>query len=125
MLPVLFYAREKLDDANSDLFNVRWTFKFLIKELELSKEVLDVKLKSGQSKFDNNVRWVISDLFNAKLLERGNRGYYKITPRGLDVLEENPRRLSRNYLMKFSEFREYMSRNRKKNYVPDDQSRLI
>lgn len=125
MLPVLSFAREKHLGESSDVFNVTWTFSFLIDDMGLSENVMDVKIKCGQSKFDSNVRWAIKYLKEAKLLKNVGWGYYEITSRGLDVLEENPRRLSTKSLMKFKEFREYMGRYHKKYYVPNDQSRLM
>ena len=125
MLPILIYAREQVASDKTDVFNVKWSFNFLINELDLSKNVFDVKIKNGKSKFDSNVRWAIKYLKEAKLLKNVGWGYYEITSRGLDVLEENPRRLSTKSLMKFKEFREYMDRYHKKYYVPDDQSRLM
>lgn len=120
MLPILIFAREK-----QTTFNVRWTYKFLINDLDLSKDIFDVKLKNGSSKFDSNVRWAINDLYNAKLLKRVDRGYYKITDRGLDVLEENHKKIDRKYLMRFREFREYMAREYKKDYVLHGQTKLF
>lgn len=120
MLPILIYAREK-----QTTFNVRWTFRFLINELDLSDEIWEVKIKSGGSKFESNIRWAINDLYNAKLLKRVNRGFYKITDRGLDVLEENHKKIDREYLMRFREFREYMVRYYKNDNVPHDQTKLM
>ena len=120
MLPILIYAREK-----QTAFNVRWTFRFLISELELSDDIWEVKIKSGRSKFESNIRWAINDLYNAKLLERVNRGFYRITDRGLEVLEENHKNIDREYLMRFREFREYMVRYYKNDYVPYDQTKLM
>ena len=56
MLPLLSFARERHVGKHSEVFNVRWTFDFLIDELDLAENVLDVKIKSGRSKFDSNVR---------------------------------------------------------------------
>ena len=125
MLPILFYAREQVANEKTDVFNVRWSFNFLINDLDLSKNVFDVKIKSGGSKFESNVRWAIKYLKEAKLLKSVDRGYYKITPRGLNVLEEKPRKINTKYLMTFREFREYLGRNYKKDFVPDDQSKLM
>ena len=121
MLPVLSFARERHVDKHSDVFNVRWTFDFLIDELELSENVMDVKIKSGGSKFDSNVRWAIKYLKEAKLLKNVNRGNYKITKRGLKVLAKNPRRLNTESLKEFREFKEYLERRYKKVNLPDDQ----
>ena len=120
MLPILIYAREK-----QTTFNVRWTFRFLIDELELSDDIWEVKIKSGRSKFESNIRWAINDLYNAKLLKRVNKGFYRITDRGLDILEENHKKIDREYLMRFREFREYMVRYYKNDHVPDDQTKLM
>ena len=126
MLPVLSFAGEKHVGENSDVFNVRWTFNFLINELELPENVMDVKIKSGGSKFDSNVRWAIKYLKEAKLLKNVDRGYYKITKRGLKVLAKNPRRLNTESLKEFREFKEYLERKNKKDFVPDNQqSKLI
>lgn len=125
MLPVLSFARDKHVGKSSEVFNVTWTFSFLIDDLGLSENVMDVKIKSGQSKFDSNVRWAIKYLKEAKLLKNVNRGYYKITKRGLKVLAKNPRRLNKESLMEFREFREYLGRRYKKDYVPDDQQSIL
>ena len=121
MLPVLSFAREKHLGESSDVFNVRWTFDFLIDELDLPKNVMDVKIKSGSSKFESNVRWAIKYLKEAKLLKNVNRGNYKITKRGLKVLAKNPRRLNTESLKEFREFREYLGRKYKRDNVQDDQ----
>lgn len=121
MLPVLTLAGEKYLSESSDVFNVRWTFDFLIDELDLPKNVMDVKIKSGSSKFDSNVRWAIKYLKEARLLKNVNRGNYKITKRGLKVLAKNPRRLNKESLKEFREFREYLGRKYKRDNVQDDQ----
>ena len=121
MLPLLSFARERHVGKHSEVFNVRWAFDFLIDDLDLAENVLDVKIKSGRSKFDSNVRWAIKYLKEAKLLKNVNRGNYKITKRGLKVLAKNPRRLNKESLMEFREFREYLERRYKKVYLLDDQ----
>ena len=125
MLPVLSFARERHVGENSDVFNVRWTFNFLIDELKLAENVMDVKIKSGGSKFDSNVRWAIKYLKEAKLLKNVNRGNYKITKRGLKVLAKNPRRLNTESLKEFREFREYLRRKNKEDQIPDDQQSTL
>ena len=113
MLPILIFARERLVKGTNGVFNVRWSFNFIIDELDLSKKVGDVKIKKGRSKFDNNVRFAIKYLKEAKLLKNVGWGDYVITKRGLDVLEEKPRGISTKYLMKFREFREFRMRSQK------------
>ena len=69
------------------------------------------KLPSGrQAVFDNRVGWASTYLRKAKLLERTRRGYVKITPRGTQLLAENPSAIDDHYLQRFNEFREFKER---------------
>ena len=48
----------------------------------------------------------------AGLLESPRRGYFRITPRGLQVLEKNPPEIDVSFLEQFSEFVEFRSLRR-------------
>ena len=62
-------------------------------------------LPSGtQAIFNNRVAWACIYLYNAGLLERPKRGFYKITDRGLNVLKENPPKVDVKFLNQFPEF---------------------
>ncbi len=77
----------------------------LAKQFGLSDGDLAVKLASGkQGMFDNRVGWAKSYLKQAGLLENLRRGVFKITARGLQVLNENPQPLNVRYLKRFPEF---------------------
>ncbi|ODN29948.1 hypothetical protein A4H02_08055 [Fervidobacterium thailandense] len=52
--------------------------------------------------------WAITYLHKAALLEKVRPGIYRITERGLKVLEEKPERIDTKYLLRFPEFGEFL-----------------
>jgi restriction system protein len=77
----------------------------LAKEFGLTEAALSVKLASGkQGMFDNRVGWAKSYLKQAGLLEIVRRGVFRITERGLQVVNENPQPLNIKYLKRYPEF---------------------
>ncbi|MBP5975069.1 restriction endonuclease [Brasilonema sp. CT11] len=60
----------------------------IIQKLKLSEDIVNVKIKSGQSQFINNLYWANTYLFNAEFLNRESRGNYTITQRGKEVLKK-------------------------------------
>ena len=60
-------------------------------------------------KFDVNVRWAISDLRQAVMLENkiGKRGIFKITLRGSKAIRSHPTSINTTYLEQFSEYAEW------------------
>lgn len=54
------------------------------------------------------VSWAVSQLRHAGLLENTRLGVFKITSRGLTVLEQNPAKIDNNLLKQFPEFLEYI-----------------
>jgi restriction system protein len=80
---------------------------------KLSKEERNRLLPSGtQLLFNNRVQWARLYLDKAGLIDTPERATYRITPRGLKVLQEEPGRIDRVYLMKFSEFKEFIGRTK-------------
>lgn len=63
----------------------------------------------GQPVFDNRVGWARTYMKKARLLESSRRGWLRITPRGLDVLKEQPERINIAFLERFEEFRAFRS----------------
>lgn len=77
----------------------------LAKQFGLTEAELSVKIASGGARmFDNRVGWATSYLKQARLLENLRRGVYRITARGLQVLDENPQPLNIRYLKRATEF---------------------
>jgi restriction system protein len=65
-------------------------------------------LPSGkQQKFKNRVRWAATYLKNAGALDRAERGIYRITARGTDLLAQNPVSIDVGTLKQFDEFRAF------------------
>lgn len=77
----------------------------LAKQFGLTEAELSIKIASGGAGlFDNRVGWATSYLKQARLLENVRRGVYRITARGLQVLDENPQPLNIRYLKRATEF---------------------
>jgi restriction system protein len=91
----------------------------LAKQFGLTEAELSIKIASGGARmFDNRVGWATSHLKQAGLLENLRRGVYRITARGLQVLNENPQPLNVRYLKRFPEF--LASRS-----APRDETQLV
>jgi restriction system protein len=81
-------------------------------QLQLSPEEQSELLPSGQQTvFSNRVHWAKSYLSKAQLLEITRRGYFRITPRGLAVLQAPPPKIDIKFLMQFEEFRQFRDRS--------------
>jgi restriction system protein len=108
MLPLL----EFLGDQNEH--SLRETIDYLAAHFKLTEDELKQLLPSGQQAiFDNRVAWARTYLKQAGLLEPTRRGYFRITPRGLEVLKQKPGKINVKFLEQFKEFREFRQRKRK------------
>ena len=108
MLPLL----EFLGDQNEH--SLRETIDHLTNHFKLTEEELKQLLPSGQQAvFDNRVAWARTYLKQAGLLEPTRRGYFRITPRGLEVLKQKPEKINVKFLEQFKEFRDFRQRKRK------------
>ena len=98
MRPVLVSVKEKSKNTNEVVID-------LIKHFNISEDETRQKQSSGRDTvLRNRTQWSFKYLFEAKLLDRPERGKYKITERGLKVLEENKDRVDNSVLEKFTEF---------------------
>lgn len=87
----------------------------LADQFNLSEEDKKELLPSGkQPTFSNRVAWSKVHLSKASLVENIQRGVFKITDRGMQVLAENPERIDIKYLNKFASFLEFRSGGKKK-----------
>lgn len=80
-----------------------------------------------QLKYRSNISWAITDLCQGNFIERIKRGHYVITINGLELLEEKPVKIDREYLAKCSnEFRDFLERRgtRKKNQITSERTFL-
>lgn len=108
MLPLLQFASDGLDHGLSE------AIERLANQFNLSDEEREEMLPSGSSKtFNNRVAWARSYLKQAGLIQNPRRGYFRITPRGREVLSANPERIGNDFLMQFQEFVEFKNRSGK------------
>lgn len=80
----------------------------MAEKLGLSEEEKAERLPSGrQGLFHNRLHWAKTYMGKAGLLSSPARGLAQITPRGRDVLQQNPGRIDGTTLSQFEEFNEW------------------
>ena len=110
MLPVL----ELASDGEEHKFSQ--AVEKLADRFELSKEERNELLPSGsQAVFNNRVGWARSYLKQAGLLSSPRRGYFKITPEGLELLARSPDEINASMLEKYPSFIEFRKRRKDKS----------
>jgi len=103
MLSLLKYMGDKKEH------HIRDATEQLADEFNLAEDERKELLQSGQQTiFDNRVGWAKTYLKKAGLLESTRRGYFKITKRGLKVLEDRPNNIDIEYLKQYPEFIEFI-----------------
>ncbi|WP_286337055.1 restriction endonuclease [Hydrogenimonas cancrithermarum] len=110
MLPLLKLASDgkehKFSQAVEELAN----------EFNLTAEERNELLPSGsQPVFNNRVGWARSYLKQAGLLESPRRGFFTITPKGLELLSTNPVKIDVSVLEQYPEFIEFKKRKKTKS----------
>jgi len=102
MLPLLKLA------SDSKEHRYREAIEALADSFELTEQERKAVLPSGVDEvFDNRVGWACTFLKKAALLEATRRGYFKITPRGLDVLKDPPPAVDMKFLERYPEYQEF------------------
>lgn len=104
MLPLLQYA----DDEK--VHHIRESSEAIAEHLQLSEKQLSELLPSGtKTKYYDRIHWAKTYLVKSGLLESTGRGLFKITERGISVLETNPPEIDYDLLRQFPEFLEFHS----------------
>jgi len=86
----------------------------------LTDEDLHEMLPSGrQPVFTNRVSWAVIFMERAGLVERVNRGVYRITAEGERSLKQNPTRIDMKVLRRYRSFREWRAASTAKKAKPD------
>lgn len=81
-------------------------------EIGLTPEDRREMVPSGQKPlYQDRVSWAVSYMKQAKLLERPQRGVYRLTQRGHDVLSDRPERVDNEVLRQFEEFEAFLNRS--------------
>ncbi len=111
MLPLLTLAA----DGNEHRF--RDAVEQLAGRFELSDDERATMLPSGTAPmFDNRVGWAKTYLKQAGLIDATRRGYFRITPRGTELLGAQPVQIDNAMLVeKYPEFRAFRSRRSEGN----------
>lgn len=113
MLPLLKFAKD------NEIHHIHDAVKYLAEEFNLSEDEMSELLPSGQQPiFYNRVGWARTYLKKAGLLEDPKRGYFKITERGLKILQEDPDYIDMKFLRRFEEFLKF------REPQPEDSPRI-
>ena len=104
MLPLL----KKICDGKE--YKLDTIVDLMAKEFKITDEERKELLPSGQTFiFGSRVGWARTYMKKAGLIETPKRGYLKITDRGLNVLKQNPTKITITYLKQFPEFIEFQN----------------
>jgi restriction system protein len=110
MLPLLRLASDEKEHSINE------AIEYICKEFGVTEEEKRELLPSGQQRvIDNRVGWARTYLKKAGLLESERRSYFRITPKGLEVLRENPPKVDVRFLERFPEFIEFRTRKIKES----------
>jgi restriction system protein len=105
MLPLLRLASDEQEHSS------RGAIENLADQFELSEQERKELLPSGrQATFDNRVGWARTYMKKAGLLESKQRGYFKITSRGLEALQRDPQTINVKFLEQYPEFVEFRTK---------------
>lgn len=117
MLPFLEFIEDK------DEHSFRETVDGLAKGFQLTDEEQKELLPSGQQEiFSNRVGWARTYLKKSGLVMSTRRGYFKITDKGIDVLNRKPEKINVQFLEQFQEFRDFRAlRHKKEDEEKEDQ----
>ena len=109
MLPLLKYV------SDGKVHHIQDAISVLAKQLNLNEEDLNEWLPSkSQKKFYNRVYWAKAHLKMAGVLENKDKGQFKITNRGIEILKDNPEFVNVKYLSnKFEDYKNLISSYRK------------
>ena len=114
MLPVLTEYADRMDHSTREVRDR------IARRLHLTDQELREPLPSRRAlKFANRVAWAHMYLKQAQLLESTRRGFYRMTERGLEVLQAPPDRIDIAFLMQYPEMVEW----RRRRDADDDEGR--
>jgi len=116
MLPLLKLLKDKQEHS------LRQVIDLLTSQFNLTLDEQRELLPSGkQAIFDNRVGWARTHLKKAGLLEPTRRGFFRITGRGLHVLEQKPEKVDVKLLEQVEEFKEFRAIRREKPIELDEE----
>lgn len=109
--------------AENGEVNVSECINKLSDQFGLSDEERQEKLPSrNETKIYNRVHWARTYLDKAGAIEKTRRSHFKITSRGLEMLDKNPDRIDNKLLYQFPEFIEFKTPKEKKKTTSSQQT---
>lgn len=95
--------------------------------MNLTQDVVDQRVRSGQGRLENRVGWACSSFFQAGLLEKVRRGWYRITEDGRTVDRRNLHEYGESDMDEWPAWRAYQSelRERVLRGTPDHAEPLL
>ncbi|MGV3588500.1 MAG: restriction endonuclease [Adhaeribacter sp.] len=122
MLPLLQFSKDGKEHTSKEAVEILSQYFNLTDEEKISL------LPSGtQAIFNNRVGWATTYLKKAGLLESSKRAIFKITARGREVLNQNPKTIDVSYLNQFQEFIDFKlasSPTEKSNNISSDNLKV-
>jgi restriction system protein len=110
MLPLLKYAGDRKDHT------LRQTIDDMASNFRLSDSERRELLPSGrQAIFDNRVGWARTYMKKAGLLESPKRGMFRITEKGMAILDQKPSAINVAFLMQFEAFQAFRTLRHEKS----------
>ena len=107
MLPLLRHLQDGREHSNQETLDV------VARQFALSDQDLQQLLPSGRTPvFTNRLAWAKAHLKAAGLLDSPRRAHYKITPRGQEVLSQNPERVDLHLLRTYPEYKQFRGTRR-------------
>lgn len=102
MLPLMKLAADNNEHASREATDS------LTQLFQLSDEEKELLLPSGQQTvIGNRVYWALTHLRHAGLLESTRRGFFKISQRGIVVLQQTPPKIDLRLLSQYPEYLEF------------------
>lgn len=109
MLPFLKLAGDKAEHS------LREANDILAQSFQLTEDEKKELLPSGQQEvFFNRLGWARTYLKKSGLVDSTRRGYFKITDRGVAVLNKKPEKIDVQFLEQFQEFKDFRALRHKK-----------
>ncbi|WP_321329198.1 restriction endonuclease [uncultured Ilyobacter sp.] len=107
MLPLLKLVSDKNE----------WSIQNSVEKLEINFNLTAEEKKettnTGTYLFKSRVGWSKSYLIQAQFVESTRRGFFRVTERGLAFLKTKPQDLNNSILMEYTEFKDFINRNKK------------
>ena len=96
MLPLVNFLGDNHEKNYSEVVD------YLINYFKLQQEDIEKEKPSGGNYLYNKIGWAKDYLTRADILEK-QRGIFKISTRGLDMLKQKPSKINRKFLLQFEE----------------------